>query len=151
MAESLGAEIAGEYIDYVSGGSSDRPQFKKMLKDSFYGNFHVVLVWSLDRFSREGILQTMNYIETLKNHGVGLRSLQESWLDTTKSGMGELLLAIFSWVAEQERNRIRERTKEGHARAKRQGKHIGRPKGAKDKKKRSRYGYFKRYAKKRGG
>ena len=50
LAESLGAEIAGEYIDYVSGGSSDRPQFKKMLKDSFYGNFHVVLVWSLDRF-----------------------------------------------------------------------------------------------------
>ena len=44
---------------------------------------------------------------------MALKSLQESWLDTSDSGMGELMIAILSWVAKQERLRISERTKAG--------------------------------------
>ncbi len=58
----------------------------------------------------------------------------------------DLLLAIAGWVARMESNRRSERTRAGLARAKNQGKRLGRPPGAKDKKKRSRRGYFSLWA-----
>jgi len=165
MAEVYNYEIFKEYIDRVTGGTSDRPRFREMMTDAFRRKFDIILVWSLDRFSREGILQTMRYIEQLKNYGVALKSLQESWLDTQKEGVADLLLAIFSWSAKEERNRIKERTqarltemkkdikRKGYARTK-EGKRIktlGRPKGTKDKKPRNKRGYYLRYAKGGGG
>ena len=89
----------------------------------------------------------MGYLERLKRNGVAIKSLQESWLDTRDEGLGQLLLAIFSWVAQQERKRIVERTKAGLERAKREGKTLGRPKGKRDGKLRNRSGYFVRYMK----
>ena len=136
----------GIYVDHVSGGSANRPQFQQMLKDARLRKFDVIFVWSLDRFSREGIKNTTSYLEQLKKHGVALKSLQEPWLDTSDDGMGELLIAIFSWVAKQERLRISERTKAGMARSK---KKAGRPKGSKDKKQRDNLGYKIRWSKKR--
>jgi len=53
-------------------------------------------------------------------------SARESWLDTD-SPVRPLLVAIFGWVAEQERTRLIERTKAGMARARTEGKKIGRP------------------------
>lgn len=134
------------YRDTVSGGSANRPQFQQMLKDARMRKFEVVYVWSLDRFSREGINNTLSYLKLLKTQGVSLKSMQESWLDTSDDGMGELLIAIFSWVAKQERMRISERTKAGLARSK---KKPGRPKGKKDnpKKPRKKAGYYKRWSK----
>lgn len=143
FTESLEAKIVGEYLDTVSGGTSDRPQFKKLMQDAARHKFDLVLIWSLDRFSREGILQTLSYIKRLKSNNVALKSLQESWLDTSDEGMGELLISIFSWVGQQERKRISERTKTALERKKARGQTLGRPKGAKDKKPRSRKGYFK--------
>ena len=145
-ARALSCEIAEEYVDLASGGSSDREQFRRMLADADRHKFDLVLVWALDRFSREGISNTLGYLERLRRGGVALKSLQESWLDTQDAGLGQLLLAIFSWVAEQERKRIVERTKAGLERARRQGKHLGRPVGAKDLKPRRRSGYHLRYA-----
>ena len=136
--------VTNIYTDKVSGGSANRPQFQQMLKDARLRKFQVIYVWSLDRFSREGINNTLSYLKKLKVHGVGLKSLQEPWLDTSDEGMGELLIAIFSWVAKQERKRISERTKEGLKNAKNVGKR------GKDKKKRDNLGYKLRWAKKGG-
>src|SRR3989344_1582516 len=83
MAESMGLKVVGEYTDMASGGNSNRPQFQKMLKGAKERKFEIILVWSLDRFSREGISNTLHYLEGLAKSGVGLKSLQESWLDTT--------------------------------------------------------------------
>ena len=140
------------YIDIMSGGVANRPQFQQMLNDARLRKFDVILVWSLDRFSREGINNTLSYLKRLKQHHVSLKSLQESWLDTSDDGMGELLIAIFSWVASQERKRISERTKAGIARSE---KKPGRPKGSKDSKPRPKVGYYNRWnvfndSKKRG-
>jgi DNA invertase Pin-like site-specific DNA recombinase len=134
------------YIDYVSGGSTKRPQFRQMMHDARLRKFDTIYIWSLDRFSREGINNTLSYLETLKNHNIALISIQEPWLNTSENGMGELLLAIFSWVAKQERIRISERTKAGLARSK---KKPGRPKGKKDNpnKPRKKAGYYKRWLK----
>lgn len=146
LADSLGLEVVGEYVDHASGGNSNRPQFQQMIKDAKKRKFDTILVWSLDRFSREGISNTLHYLEELKKRGIALKSLQESWLDTSDEGMGRLFLAIFSWVAKQERKRISERTKAGLRRAVANGKFLGRPKGAKDKKRRRRSGYWRRWA-----
>ncbi len=132
------------YKDIMTGGASNRPQFQQMLKDARLRQFDVIYVWSLDRFSREGIKNTLSYLKQLQNQGVALKSLQESWLDTSDDGMGTLLIAIFSWVAEQERKRISERTKAGLARSNKVG---GRPMGSKDKKPRGKAGYYNRWKK----
>lgn len=148
-ARALGGDIVEEYVDLASGGNGDRVGFLRMLADAESRKFDIVLVWALDRLSREGISNTLGYLERLKRNGVALKSLQEPWLDTREEGLGQLLLAIFSWVAQQERKRIVERTKAGLERAKKEGKRLGRPEGAKDRKERRKSGYHLRYAGKR--
>ncbi|MDD5567670.1 MAG: recombinase family protein [Candidatus Omnitrophica bacterium] len=145
FAKTLGGEIVEEYVDCASGGSSGRVNFLRMLDDSAKGKFNLLLMWSLDRFSREGISNTLGYLARLERNGVAIKSLQESWLDTRDVGVGRLLLAIFCWIAEQERRRIRERTLAGLKRAKEAGKTLGRPEGSKDKKRRRKSGYNMRW------
>jgi hypothetical protein len=41
-----------------------------------------VLFWSLDRFSREGVLETLQYLQTLTSYGVGWKSFTEQYLDS---------------------------------------------------------------------
>ncbi len=145
FAKAIGGEITAEYADFASGGSSDRKNFLRMLEDADKRKFDLLLIWSLDRFSREGVSNTLGYLQRLKRNGVAVKSLQESWLDTRDEGLGQLLLAIFSWVAQQERKRIIERTKAGLDRARREGKRLGRPPGSKDSRKRKKSGYFLRH------
>jgi len=121
-ARALGGEIVKEYVDIASGKSSNRPQFRQLLKDAEKHKFDMVLVWALDRFSREGILNTLSYLRRLKNSGVSIKSLKESWLDTRDAWVCYLHIAIFSCDAEQARRRISERTKEGLKKAKNVGK-----------------------------
>jgi len=125
--EARGWDISYEFIDRASGGDSNRPQFQAMLGRVRQGHFNAILVWALDRFSREGMTNTLSYIKQLKQYNCGLVSLQETWLDTTQQGVAELLLAIFSWVAAEEKRKISERTKAALAKLKAQGKILGRP------------------------
>ena len=135
------------YIDKISGRITDRPQFQQMLKDARTHKFDIVIVWSLDRFSREGIRNNLNYLERLKKHNVTFKSYTEPLIDTGQEGVWEIIFAILSWVAKREAIRISERTKAGLERAKAQGKQLGRPKGSKDKKVRSKVNYYKRWEK----
>jgi DNA invertase Pin-like site-specific DNA recombinase len=149
-AKALQGEVVKEYVDLASGGgSADRVNFLQMLADADKRKFDLMLVWALDRLSREGIRNTLGYLDRLKRNGVALKSLQESWLDTRDESLGQLLIAIFSWVAAQEHQRIRERTVAGLKRAKEAGKQLGRPNGSKDKKCRRKAGYHLRWAGKR--
>ena len=119
--------ISEEFTDRASGGDSNRPEFQRMLGRVRQRHFDVILVWALDRFSREGMTNTLSYIKQLKNYNCGLLSLQETWLDTTQQGVSELLLAIFSWVASEEKKKISERTKAGLQKLKAKGVKLGRP------------------------
>jgi len=125
-AKDLGATEVLEYVDHASGGKSDRVQFQKMLSDAHTSRFTHLLIWALDRLSREGIIKLAGYLELLKGRGVRVRSFQESWLDTS-GPVSDLLIAIFAWVAQQERIRLGERVKAGLERAKKNGKTLGRP------------------------
>jgi len=129
FCEAMGWEVRPEhtYIDRASGGSANRPEFQKMLSEVRQRHIDVILVWALDRFSREGMTNTLKYIQDLKNYRCGLKSLQESWLDTSQEGVAELLIAIFAWVAKEEKRKISERTKAALAKLKKQGVQLGRP------------------------
>jgi len=84
-------------------------------------------VWALDRFSREGMTSTLSYIKQLRDYKTGLKSIQESWLDTNQEGVADLLLAFMAWVAQEEKRKISERTKAGLAKLKAKGVKLGRP------------------------
>jgi DNA invertase Pin-like site-specific DNA recombinase len=127
FAASQGWKIIHEYVDKASGKRGDRDQFQKMFAAASKREFDLVLFWSLDRFSREGTVETLKHLERLTGYGVCYRSFTEQYLDST--GMfKEAVIGILAAVAKQERVRLSERTIAGLERAKAQGRVGGRPK-----------------------
>ncbi len=120
-ADRLELDVAAVHADTMSGARSDRAS----LAAAHRREFDVLLIWSVDRLSREGIGPMVRYMDQLQTAGVRVQSHQETWVDTS-SPAWDLLLAVFAWVAEQERQRIGERVRAGQARARAQGVHIGR-------------------------
>lgn len=127
FAATHGWTITQEYVDRVTGKHSDREQFQRLFQDAAQGRWDVVLFWSLDRFSREGVRETLNHLERLTSYGVGWRSFTEQYLDSCGI-FKDAVLSILATVAKQERVRLSERTRAGLDRARRQGRVPGRPK-----------------------
>ena len=123
--------------------SDTSPSFKFypeiLPSDKFATNYfrQTVLVWALDRLSREGALAIWSLVQKLSACGVKVLSYQESWTEAPGE-LAEFLYALTGWVAKMESQRRSERTKAGLARVKAQGKCLGRPPGSKDKRKRRR-------------
>jgi DNA invertase Pin-like site-specific DNA recombinase len=129
-----GFEIVAEYADEGSGGSGDRPGFKRMYADAHKRLFEGVVFWSLDRFSREGVLPTLQRLEQLTAYGVAWISFSEQYLDST-GPFKEAVVSIMAALAKQERVRLSERTKAGLERARAEGKPLGRPRKVLDRRK----------------
>lgn len=127
FAGRQGWPIVHEYIDRVSGKRADREQFQKMFAAASRREFDCLLFWSLDRFTREGTLKTLKYLEQLDGYGISYRSFTEQFLDSTGI-FKEALISILATIAKQERVRLSERTVAGLERAKAQGRVGGRPK-----------------------
>jgi DNA invertase Pin-like site-specific DNA recombinase len=117
---SAGHEIAHEYIDRESGrkGVKERKQFARLFEDAHQRRFDCVLFWALDRFSRDGMVPTIMYLQKLSACGVSFHSYTEAHL---------ILLTLLASLAKVEAQKISERTRAGMARARAQGKRIGRP------------------------
>lgn len=110
-------EVIEEFVDRGSGADPNRPRFRQMLQDAMMLKFQTILVWKLDRFSREPMSVTMGRIQRLRERSIGVKSLTETWLDTAKDNpMGDLVMAIMAWAAGEERRKISDRTKLGIAR-----------------------------------
>jgi DNA invertase Pin-like site-specific DNA recombinase len=92
----------------------------------------ILLVAELSRLGRE-MLQVLNIINDLSIKGVTITFVRQPELSTTGSH-GKLLLAIYSYFAEAEREFISMRVKQGLAAAKAKGVNLGRPKGSRNKK-----------------
>jgi len=118
--------IAAEYVDRASGKRSDREQFQKLFQAASVRSFDTVLFWSLDRFSREGVLETLNHLQRLSSYGVGYRSFTEQYLDSCGI-FKDAVLSILATIAKQERVRLSERTIAGLEKARRAGRVGGRP------------------------
>ena len=139
-------EVIGVYAENAtSWKAGHQVELKRLQEDARHHKFSLVLVWALDRLSREGAAAILNIVNTLVTYKVKVLSYQESWTEAPGE-IGELLYALTGWVARMESQRRSERTKAGLTRALREGKTLGRPVGAKDKEKRKRTGYLLRYA-----
>jgi DNA invertase Pin-like site-specific DNA recombinase len=123
--KSLEAEgVVKIYMEKISGKAEKRPELEKMLSELCRGD--EVIVAELTRVSRSTI-DLINIVNSVGDMGASIKSLKESWLDTS-TAHGKLLLTIFAGLAEFERNLLVERVKEGMAVAKEKGVHLGRPK-----------------------
>jgi DNA invertase Pin-like site-specific DNA recombinase len=125
--EKQGWQIAAEYVDHDSGGHSRRKHFQELFADARARRFDLLLFWSLDRFSREGVSATLKHLEALTDAGGNWRSYTEQYLDSTGI-FRDAVIAILAVIAKQERIRRSERASAAVARLRRQGKadHLGR-------------------------
>lgn len=120
-------KVVNIFEDVASGSRADRKEFQKLMSAASQRKFDAVLFWSLDRFSREGVAQTLKYLQLLESWGVAFRSFTEPYLDSL-GVFKDAILALLATLAKQERIRISERTKAGLARARAKGVSVGRPK-----------------------
>jgi DNA invertase Pin-like site-specific DNA recombinase len=126
-AARAGYEVEGEYVDEISSRDT-RPQKEEILRKLRLNLVDGVVFWSLDRWGRN-MTELVFEIETYAGKKQ-LISLKEG-LDLTTAA-GKLSAHIFAAMANFERDRISERTKLGLARARAQGKRLGRPKKRRD-------------------
>lgn len=134
FAASQGWVLADEceFIDRESGTKSDRPEFAHMMEAASKHRFDILLFWSLDRFSREGILPTLKTLKRLTDYRVRYRSFEEAYIDTTNE-WGDMIAAFAAKLAQLEHKRIKARIAAGLAKARADGKTLGRPRVAVDR------------------
>jgi DNA invertase Pin-like site-specific DNA recombinase len=113
-------------VEESAFGWTPRQQFQAMLEDARKGMFDILLVWSLDRFSREGEWSVSRIMAALQDWNVRFYSYNEPFLDTTGPFSG-FLIPLFAWLARQESIRKGKAVKLGMDKARAKGKAIGRP------------------------
>ena len=118
-------KIAGAeriWSEKISGAKAKRPQLDKLIDHLREGD--VVVVAKYDRLSRS-LQDLLTLVEAIRGKGAGFRSLAED-IDTTTPA-GRLVFHVFASIAQFERERISERTKEGLIAARKRGRTGGRP------------------------
>jgi DNA invertase Pin-like site-specific DNA recombinase len=127
VAERHGWTIAEEYVDHGLSGSKgrdQRPAFDRMLKAAARREFDVLAAWSVDRLGRS-LQHLVSFLDEIHSKRIDLY-LHQQGIDTTTPA-GKALFQMCGVFAEFERAMIQERVKAGLARARAQGKVLGRP------------------------
>jgi DNA invertase Pin-like site-specific DNA recombinase len=127
VAEQRGWHVVEEYVDHgISGskGRDQRPAFHKLTRDAAAGKLDMVAAWSIDRVGRS-LQHLVEFMEELKHQGVGLYLHQQNVDSSTAAG--KAMLSMCGVFAEFERSIIVERINAGLARARAEGKRLGRP------------------------
>jgi DNA invertase Pin-like site-specific DNA recombinase len=124
FAQSHEWEIFQEYVDHASGSQASRPALDRMLTDARAHRFNAVVVVRLDRIGRS-VRNLHNLLLELNRFKVDLICTDQE-IDTS-SPAGKLIFTILGAISEFELELIRDRTKDGLARAIAQGKRLGRP------------------------
>ena len=120
------------YMDKKSGKDFNRPEYQKMIASLKKGD--VLVVHSIDRLGRNYDEITEEWRKITKEIGADIIVQDMPLLDTTRNRdltgklIADIVLQVFSYVAQRERESIRQRQKEGIAIAKAQGKYKGRAK-----------------------
>lgn len=124
-AQTDALKVAGAgkiFADRISGSRRTRPELDKLLEQLRDGD--VVTVTKYDRLARS-LKDLLEIVEAIRDRGAGFRSLAED-IDTTTPA-GRLVFHVFASIAQFERERISERTREGLAAARKRGRIGGRP------------------------
>ena len=112
------------YSEKISGVKKERPQLDRMMDSLRSGD--TVIITELTRLGRS-VKELLSIIEKIHEAGASIKSLRETWLDTT-TPQGNLLFTIFAGLSQFERDLIRQRTKSGLEAARARGRKGGRPK-----------------------
>jgi DNA invertase Pin-like site-specific DNA recombinase len=133
MAAGRGYEVAAAHVfeDRMSGakGRAERPGLAALLDAAARGEFVAVLVWSLDRISRDDTFSGgLLLIGELDRFNVAVLSHQQTWVDTAGPFRGVFVQLSITLGAEWRRNMI-EATKRGIAAARKNGTKSGKPHG----------------------
>jgi len=110
------------FADKITGTARSRPELDRLLEQLRQGD--VITVTKYDRLARS-LRDLLDIVDTIQAHGAGFRSLAED-IDTTTPA-GRLVFHVFASIAQFERERISERTKEGLEAARKRGRVGGRP------------------------
>src|SRR3982074_2467851 len=127
IAERVGYNLLKVYKDHgISGakGRDQRPAFNAMCRAAACREFDVVMAWSVDRLGRS-LQDLIGFLSELHALGIDL-FLHQQGLDTTTPA-GKAMFQMLGVFAEFERAMIQERVRAGLARAKAEGKPLGRP------------------------
>ncbi len=121
-----GHEIYEEYVDIGESGAKDsRPAFDIMMKNMRAYKFNAICVYKMDRIGRS-LLHLISLFEEFKSKSVDFISVTQNIDSSTPEG--KLFLRMIMILAEYERELTVSRVNAGIARAKREGKTLGRPK-----------------------
>ncbi len=145
FCKSRGFEIVKVYAENESAFvQGHQREWARLMRDAESRKFNAVVVWALDRVTRQGVSHLFLQIQALKRYNVSLISVQEAWLEGL-SEFADMFVAMCAFIASFESKRRSERTKAGLVRAVARGSKLGRPSGSKDKVRRKRSGYIARY------
>jgi putative DNA-invertase from lambdoid prophage Rac len=145
-----GYEVTQTYAvsESARNGGEYKRALQQALDDAHAGKFKVLVVWALDRITREGAEGALRIIRQFRERGCTVVSVKESWLNGTPE-VQDVIVAFAGWMAQQESTRRSERIKAGLARRQAEGKPVGRQPGSGDKKPRNRSGYVARWERER--
>jgi DNA invertase Pin-like site-specific DNA recombinase len=150
FAAHHGYEIVERYelSESAWNGGKDGGEYKttmqRALDHAWRGDYDVLIVWALDRLTREGAEGALRILRQFRERGCVVVSVKESWLNGAPE-IQDVLVSFAGWVAQQESNRRSERIRAGLARRVAEGKPVG---GAvsrrgKDRKPRQTTGYVR--------
>jgi site-specific DNA recombinase len=123
LAARHGLTLVSEHVDAgVSGATDSRPALDELLAAATAGDIDVVIVAKLDRLSRS-LLHLLELLE--KMDALGVRVLSATDGIDTRTPAGRLMLQLLGVFAEFERERIRERSQDGHRRRAQAGGFVG--------------------------
>jgi len=120
-----GWETVETYQDLgVSGARTQRPALDRLVRDAWRGRFQAVVVWDLSRMARSNLhaLQLLQEFEQMKVRLVAVKQTFD-----TDTPLGKAFFTLAAMFAELERSILIERVRAGMARARAEGKRIGRP------------------------
>jgi len=117
-------QIAGEYVDHISGLKDSRPGLNRLMQDATQRKVDAILVWKLDRFGRS-LRHLINSLAELEALGILFVSLKDSLDLSTPSG--KLMCHVISCMSQFEASLVQERVKSGLRHAVARGQRLGRP------------------------
>jgi DNA invertase Pin-like site-specific DNA recombinase len=130
VADQRGWDVVEIYLDHgVSGVRDRRPALDRLRKDATHGKLDVVAAWSIDRLGRS-LPHVVNLLAELTEQKVAVY-LHQQQVDSTTTA-GKAMLGMCAVFAEFEWNTNSDRIKAGLARARKQGKRLGRPSSVTD-------------------
>jgi DNA invertase Pin-like site-specific DNA recombinase len=125
-ARQRGERVDEWFADVASGGTLERPEFRRLQTALDARRLRRVWVWRLDRLTRTGIADTLECVDHVRRSGAELVSVADQIaLDT--GPVADLVLSVLAWCAQMERAKLHENQAAARARMALQGRAWGRP------------------------